>query len=511
MDERAELQSPAVPETLHERIERERKAVAPSRRSGSKVPGSWATVRDFRDYARGKTRKTLNADQVILLQSVLRHDFCDNVLRKILWEHSNRLRISRFDVEDTAVDDFLYDTWVKNQLPDLFADSTFATIRDGNHAIGLAWIPNEDADDTYGGRVLLSRERWWDGIEGVFIMYGDNGQAVYAVKEWLPLERNAKKRRTVYFPDHIRRFVKGVGGWDPYSLPGDELFELARGVVPWIKQDGSPIGIPVVHLPNGSDDDTPYGASLLDGGALAFQDQINAIQHDITAAAMMNGSPQTFSKGFSLPIPPGETVPARIRTGPGMHHHIDEPTGEFGTIEPGDLSQLGSAYSVKLSALCRMTNTPMHVITGEWPSGEAIFRAEMPLVQSVRKLAESLGPAWASVMHRATEIQNTFGRLDLDEDALIRTIFEPPEQRDPITLWTVADKAAPYVSEEEVLRLAGYTPDKIEMIMAERKAEKAESTSFMQSAFGRPGEMDALLQLSGQSLEDPTPLSEVGD
>jgi len=261
-----------------------------------------------------------------------------------------------------------------------------------------------------------------------------------------------------------------------------------------------------VHLANGSDDDTPYGASILDGGALALQDQINAIQHDITAAALLNGSPQTYSKGFALPKDEDQR-PIPVRTGPGYHHHADDPNAAFGIIEPGDLTQLKSAYLTKIEAITRITNTPIHTITGEWPSGEAIFRAEMPIVQDTRKLAETLGPSMATVMHRSTEMKNTFGTgPELDESALIRTVFEPPEMRDALSVWMIAEKASAFVSTREVLRLAGYTPDQIEQIMEERADEKAESISFAQAAFSRPPEMDALLRASGASLADaPNP------
>lgn len=470
-------------ESIHTRIERERRAAAPSK-------FSWSDLKRFREYARGRQRGTLNADQIRILQSVIGNKFSDNILKMIVSVHANRLRIARYDVEDDTVRDFIFDTWVKNQLPDLFADAIFATIRDGNHAVSLNWLPIDDPDDEYGGRVVLLRERWWDGTEGIFVMYGDDGRPAYAVKEWKTLE--GLQRRNVYFPEVFFRYVFDGGSWQPYALPGDplaqnELGEPVSGVIPWIKRDGAAIGIPIIHIANGSDDDSFYGASLLDGGPLAFQDQINAIQHDITAAAMLNGSPQTYSRGFMLPPDPEDpTKKLRIVTGPGAHHHNDEATAEWGVIPGGDVSTLRDSYNLKIEAVCRNTSTPNHLITGQWPSGEAIFRAEMPLVQSTRKLAESVGPAASSIMHRATEIANTFGRGPyLDEDALIQTRFEPPEQRDALALWAVAEKAAPYVSTEEVLRMVGKTPDEIKAIMDEREAENERKLERAQTVFSR--------------------------
>lgn len=497
-------------ESIHTRLERERAAMAPTGGSWAKSRGDWAIIQTFRDYARGRQKQTLNADQIRIMQGVLKHNFSDNVLKQILWAHANRLRVARFDVDDDAVADFLFDTWVRNQFPDLFADLIFATLRDGNHCVSLNWRYSDDPDNPYGGRVTFSRERWWDGKEGMFIMYGDDNQPVYAVKEWRPLSTGPKprKRRTIYWPDHFERYEWNGGVWQPYTIPGEESLEpvnaaglRVKGIVPWTKLDGSPLGIPVVHFANGSDDDSPYGASLLDGGPLAFQDQLNAIQHDILSASLMNGSPQTYSKGFSLPEDddtPGKKIP--IRMGPGIHHHTEEVTAEFGSIPPGDLTQLKMAYLTKLEALCRDTETPYHEITGQWPSGEAIFRAERPIVEATRKLGESVGPAGSTLMHRATEIVNTFGNVALDENALIQTIFEPPEQRDILTMWTVAEKAAAFVSKREVLRIVGYSPARIEEIMDELDEEQTASISAAQAAFSRPSSLDALQRAAGQSI-----------
>ena len=484
-------------ETLNQRVERERKEARPSLTD-------WSDVTQFREYSRGRQKKTLNADQIRIMAGVIKSPFSDNILKKILTEHSSRLRIARFEVANKQVTEFLYELWVRNQLPDLFADAIYSVLRDGNHAISLNWLLSDTGDGS--GRVVLNRERWWNGKDGVFVKYDDAGQPDYAVKEWAMSD--GLKRRNIYFPEAFYRFQFVEGTWQAYVLPGDEdLFAIDEesgrpvpGLIPWLKRDGSPLGIPIVHLPNGSDDDTYYGASILDGGALGFQDQINAIQHDITAAAMMNGSMQTWSKGFALPED-AEGNPIKIKTGPGTHHHTDEVTAEWGVIQPGNLSELKNAYMTKIEALCRNTNTPLHTITGQWPSGEAIFRAEMPIVHDTLKLAESIGPQMSTVAHRATEMQNAFGiDAELDEDSLIRTIFEPAEQRDPITIWTVAEKSSPFVSVREVLRTVGKTPEEIDVIMDERADEKTESISMAQAAFSRPLDTETLLRAGGQAV-----------
>lgn len=504
---------------IHTTIERDRKASPPE---GTR----WDHIQTYRKYARGRNTKTLNADQIRILSGVLKHGFSDNVLRMILWEHANRIRLSRYDVDSDTVRDFLFDLWVKNQFPDMTADATFAALRDGNHAVSLNWISSESPSNVYGGRVVVRRERWWDGREGVFVMYGDDGEPAYAVKEWVPADsvvvlssgRVAStgnpegKRRNVYYPDRFLRFRWSGGEWRMFNDPGDVLVEGSRGAtagaVDWTKRDGSPLGVPIVHLPNGSDDDSLYGSSLLSGGPLAFQDQINAIQHDITAASMLNGSPQTWSRGFELPkkypnTASDERLP--IKTGPGTHHHTQEATAAWGALEGGSIEPLKLAYLVKLEALCRDTQTPFYVFTGQWPSGAALFRADLPLTGASRKLIDSLGPAWATVAHRATEIENTFGNVELDEDALITTVFEPPEQIDAVSRWEIAEKAAPFVSDAETLRIAGYSPDRIDEILDEKDADAEAAVASAQTAFSRPADLNALQKAAGATVDGDNP------
>jgi hypothetical protein len=493
---------------IHKRIERDRRQARPE-------GFDWSDIRTFRLYARGRQAGTLNADQLKLLSGVVKHKFADNILKKILAEHANRTRIARYDVDNDAVRKFLFDLWVKNQMPDLFADAVFATLRDGNHAISLEWVPSDDPTNEYGGRVALAREPWWDGKRGVFVQYGDDRQPEYAVKEWK--DQDGRGRRNVYWPDALQRFVQDGRGWQPLTLPEDagllaanaDTGDAVPGVIPWLKLDGSPLGIPIVHLPNGSDDDTLYGASLLDGGPLAFQDQLNAIQHDISAAAMMNGAPQTTSKGFDLPDDPDNPgTPKKVQTGPGMHHHNSEVTAEWGSIPPGDLSQLEVSYLIKLKAVCRNTNTPLHTITGEWPSGDALYRADLPLIGDAIKLADSLGPAMSTVGHRSTEMQNAFGRVQLDETALIRTVFDDPAKRDRAARWADAEKAAPHVSQRETLRIAGYTPDEIDAIMEEKEDEAAQAQERAQAAFNAGPDLDAILRANRERGSEDEPEGE---
>lgn len=433
-------------ESIHTQIERQRSANLPEAR----------LVKSFRDYAAGKQKGTIQPKLQQFLRGVTGNRFCDNVCKKALTEAANRLNLLRYDVRNQAVSEYLADLFVKSNLADLCGDVHYATLRDGNYAITLSW-------DNEASRVVLSREQWWNGETGIYVHYDAYGQAVYAVKDWQ--DEDKKKRRIVYRADRIERYVAEGTGWKPYQLAED------NGVwpMPWIYPDGSPIGIPVIHFANGSgDNDSNYGTSDLDGGLLGLQDEINDLQRDLTAAGRLTAFSMVAATGVK------EEDAEALKVGPGEIFITENADAQINVLPAGDLSQLINQLESKLQTAARNSSTPLHLITGgDWPSGEALIRAEQPLVAKVEKFAKTIGPAWASVAHMATKLANVYGRAGLDEESLITAVFASVDRRDILTLAQVANQIAPHVSKREVLRIMGYSPERIDQIMLEREEESA--------------------------------------
>lgn len=398
---------------LHQDIEEERTAAAPS--------GTyWSDIRRYRLYDRGKQADTLSPQQRRMLRGVLGNPFADNAVHKVVTEHANRVVMTGWACDAAPVRTYLEELWVKNAGPDFTADRNYATIRDGNHAVGLRW-------HTASGRVILAPERWWDGTSGMYVAYDDDGQPAYAVKDWKAGEND---RRTVYYDDRIERYISKGGIWERFTLPGDTAWPM-----PWVKRDGSPLHIPVIHLAAISDDDTPYGASIMAGGVLGLQDDINDVQRDITMAARMTAYQMYWATGVTAEVDAaGEAVATEV--GPGMFLQNDNENAKYGVLPAGDMSQLIAAHTLKSTTLAQNTSTPVHLITGgDWPSGEALLRADVPLQASAKRVVDSVEPAWATVGHRSTEVRNAFTvGAALDESVLITAEFNSTDLRDELTM-----------------------------------------------------------------------------
>lgn len=451
---------------LHQQIEAERQAAQPQA----------SMLKVFRSYAKGRQRGTLTPGQQRILRGLLAHAFADNVCRMILTALSGRLILQRFAVEGAdkeaapakLIEDYLRQIWTLNKVAALAQMTHTAALRDGNHAIALAVDP-----DTR--RIQIARELWWNGESGIFVGYGDDGTPSYALKDWT---QRGKKRRTVWTADTISRFIQQGNGWEPYRLPDDG----PMWPVPWVS-NGQPLGIPVVHfsctlMPADGDDpakDAPpeYGMSVLDGGLLGLQDEINDVHRDIVAGARFTAYQMYYGTGVKSRTDPisGRKLPFIVE--PGAFFEAEDPDARFGTLPPGSLVELERTLAVKLQAVGRLTGVPQHLIGGQWPSGEALLRAERPLIDAAETLARSIGPAWSSVAHKATVLANAFAGQQLDPNLLISSVFAPADRSDALMNAQVAAARAPYVSEREVLRLLGYSPDQQDRILDERAAEAA--------------------------------------
>jgi hypothetical protein len=456
----------------------------------------------YRKYARGDQNVATTEFQRQAFAGRKVQPTADNVLHLILATAASRLeftgwqvdpRVDTISAEDATssetaikaakqVNAYLGDLFVRNQMGRKQFDTHYAQLRDGNHGIVLRWKP--DGADVRRGRVVIHRERWFDSISeiGLFVGTDESDEPVWAVKEWVERDAIGKevRRRVVYYDDRFERYRKTGRGWELYGIAGDEQFQVRTGVLPWRRPGtNDPLGLPVVYFPNGTDDDSSYGRSEL-VGLLGLQDDLNGIQVDVTAAAAFTGFQMYWLTGYKRTDGDSEFM-----VGPGRLVEVPNPDARMGVLPGGDMSGLTAAHKYKRETIAVDTQTPMHAITGQWPSGDALIRADMPMIDKVKRLGAINGPQWVMVGHRATEIYNAFGAGGLDEDAPITAIFSPPERLDDLTRSEVAAKriglynalmliSDPILFLKAAVETELLTQKEAEQVLADREARAAE-------------------------------------
>ena len=458
-------------------------------------------VAKFRIYDRGEQESKMTEEMKEALFGLLFEQtgnrYSDNVFHQITFEAANRVVLKELASSNAAVNDWLKSFWLTAKVQDRQASVHYDTFRDGNHAILLQW-------DNDGQRVRFSREPWWDGSCGMFVKYDNSDEIAYAVNEWHEYQDDQTTkiiRRVIYFPDEIQRWASYDSGTTWEESPDIILDENDEEVeepwpVPWLKTpetpeaDGEPLHVPVIHFANAGSSSENYGLSEGDNGILAGQDQLNDMQWNMAAGGRQTAFQMYWATGVSL-IDEDTGEVTKFKVGPGVWLTNPNPDAAFGTLASGDMSKLIAIYDKKLSRISQVSATPLHIITGgDWPSGEALLRAEQPAIGKARRQINRLDNAWILLAHRAVEIYNRFHVEGdpLEEDvklAPISAAFEDPERRDPLSQSQIIQALGDRISDEEALRRMGYSDAEAKNIIKEKQAKQKADAEAFQTQFNR--------------------------
>lgn len=437
-------------------------------------------IRDYRRYYVGDQPNALTDTQKTILDGLVSNakPLADNQCRVIVDTVRSRLSVAGLNCKAQPVQDAIDQDWLLNGLTARQHDVHRNALRDGDSYALLGW-------NNRTRRVTVEPQQQWldDGGDatgvGMHLAYDDDGEPLVAIKEWVQdvAPSVSRRRRTLYYPDRIERYVLGplpgardaIGQhiWQPFLLDGERQWPA-----PWLDRDGRPLGIPVVPFTNDTDA-TRYGVSELAGSILGLQRAHNDNLHSLLAAARMTGYQMMTATGV------GEDEARNFKVGPGQVMGASNVAARIGYLPAGDLSQVKSALAETLQMIARNADLPIHAFTGQWPSGEALMRGEIALVARARVRQERFGRAWASLMHKATLLRVTFGREDLDTDALITARWDDAAMRDELFVIQLVNAKQQVMSNRQVLRELGYDEQTIDKIMRERSQDFAQGLALV--------------------------------
>jgi hypothetical protein len=494
--------------TIHEQIDNDR----------GRRKKYWSKIPTYRLYAAGEQQFKLPPKIKEILEGLTEHEFQDNVCGQIIAEARDRCTFEGWAVsgpkEDKdpseeppkppvipgvpnppppkvvpspesqaadKVEQFLSDLYATCNVDRRSGEVHYDAFRDADTFVCLEWDAGEKRED-------MRRDQAWDGNSGTYMAYGDNDRPKYAVRQWVEDTEEKWWRKNIYWPDRIERYVsKDMGtSWQRNPLPIKDEFGKQVGVeawpVPWLDDEGQPMGIPVIHFLNSGKGELLYGTSELAGGVLGAQDHLTSMQYDMAGGSRMTA--------FQIYTAVGVALNTKLNVGAGELWIADKPDAAFGVLPPGDMSQIISVYMLKLQRLSQMTRTPYHIITGgDWPSGEALMRAEQPAIGKAESQIKRLKDCWVQVAHMAIKIHNRFGsgpKLATDPKvARITARFASPDRRDPLSRSAIVANIREDVSPQERLRIMGYPPDRVNAIMEEMDAHAEKGMERTADAMAR--------------------------
>lgn len=460
--------------SIHEQVDELRKAADAD------------TPADVRDYYDGNQPIVATPDQMAALGPRADRPYVENVLKQCTDTMAGRLLFRRYLCEEGPAEQTWLGTFATtNQIGEHVITNTVRVLVDGNNGISLSW----HLDSKGRGRPVVHQEPWWDGREGVFIEVSDSGIEEWAVKEWIDLQK--RRRRTIYLPDRILRYVQVGGGdggtvddtaqWQTY--PDDEQY-----LIWWTRNgqpDGEPLGVPVIHFGNTVTADRLYGASVVEP-LLGLQDALNGTIFDIVAAQAMNAFGIYTATGV-------DQNDDSLAVGPARLWKATNENARFGLLNGSEMGPILDGYRSIRAAIANQFPISEHLITGgQWPSGMALQRAEGPMISMVKLMGETFAPSWVRVAHRAMELANTFGGESLDERQLIQIEYAPAEQLDEGTVMEIErERAGLYADLARLPRAlmvkSGLlSSEEVEAIIAERDADRIQwLTDLNAGAFGQ--------------------------
>ena len=230
--------------------------------------------------------------------------------------------------------------------------------------------------------------------------------------------------------------------WDefePYLLDGEPVIASELNMVP------------VFHFGNNADIGK-FGISELKI-VVPVQDAFNKSICDMLVAMEFAAFRQRWISGLELdldndgnPIPPFRSGVDRIWT-------VDTPDTKFGDFDTTDLEQFLKVKNSFRLDVATVSGTPLHYfmpLGGDFPSGEALKKAETRFVKKVENRQTAFGAVWEDVIGCALKLD---GKGDARLFATFRSAAEPGEDEQLERLGRKQDLGVP---DEQLWSEAGY-------------------------------------------------------
>lgn len=435
-------------------------------------------------YYDGEQNVPLTDRQRAYLQTNAGHvRWCENFSETVVDVMAQRLKLEGFSVE--GQEDFeqqIRDWWADGQCDELqgVVHTEVPKLADG--FVFAEWDADEDRPCFYWNHPRLCK---------AFYDEDDNTKLSFLVKSWnarLPTGERCR-RMNLYWPERIEKWYtlttdeSGSGGgslWVPWIFDEDPANPGSSdgGVITWVRDDGTPRGIPAVHFRNKPKGGTWGRSEVLP--VIPQQDGLNKTVLDLFETIDSQGG-NRWATGVEGDV--------EFKAGAGEVFIAPNAEARFGQFTTPDLSGILEAIDQQLKRIAAKTQTPLHLLQsgGAMPSGETLKTAESPLVKKCEDRQVTLGSSWEQLLGIARVLANDFGGAGISEDERIEAQWEPAESRNDLAEAQVAQiKEELGVSKRTLLIEMGYDPD----VEAEQRAEEAkDAAALMTSALNAGGSM----------------------
>lgn len=455
----------------------------------------------YRDYADGRHRHAFTTEMKKMLRvqgdspSKLAANYCKMVIRTM----SDRLNIEEVVPQMENQGD---DTLAKDWIADLRRDNDFDALQIDVHdsiltdAGTFVFVRYDETDK----QVYFEHELAYSSAtqSGVLAIYDRRFRKLEAVvKAW---EIYQAKRVNIYYPDHVMRYVGGEdgGGYLPFESDEDQVIDgiPVPGRLDWTDQTGEPLGIPCYHFINNRRGYSDTGTSAI-SDAIGLQDIVNRTEVSMLMTSELHGFPIRWAKGFEFPqgLSPGVLISVAGDFADNPQLVTPEAIAavnamELGSIPQGEIIPFISMIQFVAGQISAITNTPMPGMMGsDTASGESLKQREVGLLAKVRKFQVKTGSGWEQLFRIALRLEMAFGQNAPAGIRRFNVQWRNAETRSDSDVIDNIMKVKDLIGTRESLMQIGkvpsfgYSPERVEAIMAEKDAELA---SAVQASAGAP-------------------------
>lgn len=429
----------------------------------------------YRDYIEGRedVRAVMNELRSAYGREARKYVY--NRCAAVVDAHADRMQIEGFGADNEAISQAAQDLWDANQMD----------IREGmveQDAFGLGdgyAIVEVDPDN---GDVLV----WPQYAENIRVKYSDTrpGRITQAARRWHDPDIK-RLRLNLYYPDRIEKYVSArefteLSGVDWNTK--DWVRHEAEGE-PWPVYLNVKDTVPVFHFANNARVNA-YGTSEL-RDVIPIQDNINESLNLLNVGMRFYAWPQMWVIGVGIDEDSG-TALQRVQAGIDRMLVLTgdgENRASVGQFAPASMSPYLEVIDADDHRISRVSKVPARYLNQESQaiSGTSKRMDESPFVSKIEDRQRAFGYVWSEVIRYGLRLMGM-----AVEPGAIRVNWKSAAPLAEDEVWTVAqqkiDAGMPF---EAALREAGYEPDQIATILAERAADR-EATLVADFGGGEP-------------------------
>jgi hypothetical protein len=427
-----------------------------------------------------------------LLDSKAPFSFAHNHVRSIIDTLRERLAVTGVNLEGVGEGDTtspkaivqaaMWQWWTRARMDSDQIRLYRRALRDG-----LCYLMVDFDPETMRPRFTMHHVDAGDKEPGIVLHRdpSDQNKVLYATRhfvEFNPLEPGVTgtRRKTVYMPDQIRKYVMGGSGWEAVKDSSEEPWPI-----PWVDRNGKPLGVPVIEFAN------PGGSEVEQ--IIGLQNALNKAWLDLIAAADTSGFPLVV---FNYLEDTGQLSGAQddadhegsdeLRLSPARVIEVIQT--DVKRLEAADMSQMIAVIDRIELAISGVSRTPSYYLRpvggSDVPSGEALKQLESGLVRRAEERQLVFGQAWEDVFALAYRVNQVFGpRLPDVPDMSLTVTWQDANVRNELAEAQTAEAHQRLgVPQVELWRRMGYTPEQIERFQQEQAQQEQAKVAMVTAA-----------------------------